>query len=54
MRVGGGRIMLDGYEIRLYFLSEWFVLRLLPWETIRQISISLHVGVITGFSYRAS
>jgi hypothetical protein len=53
MRVGGGRILLDGYEIGLYFLSECFVLGLLLWETIRQISISLHVAVITGFSYRA-
>jgi hypothetical protein len=43
MRVGGGRILLDGYEIGLYFLSEWFVLGLLPLETIRQISRSLHV-----------
>lgn len=42
MRVGGGRILLDGYEIRLYFFLEWFV-RFLPWETVRQISISLHV-----------
>jgi len=24
MRVGGGRILLDGYQIGLYFLSEWF------------------------------
>lgn len=37
MRVGGGRILLDGYQIGLYFLLEWFVLGFLPWETIRQI-----------------
>jgi len=35
MRVGGGRVLLDGYRIGLYFLSERFVLGFLPWETIR-------------------
>ena len=37
MRVGGGRILLDGYQIGLYFLSEGFVLGFLPWKTIKQI-----------------